>query len=211
MFITFRMKLVGRVACFTSLVGFSPSGVVQICTVQAPFVCLLRLILIRCFFHGIYFRNVVSVDFLNGVLQPCFQHVEHSRLKALIQGLPAALFKSKAENTTKKYERGFNAWRKWASQFKEIVIFPASCVYVSLFFLSLIQESVSRSIVDEAHYGLKWFHDLAGQPDPCNSPLVINYWNQPKGSSVSRLRRKNQLLLRLSSAWLHITVPLLLV
>lgn len=46
-------------------------------------------------------------------------------------------------------------------------------MYVSLFFLSLIQESVSCSIVDEAHYGLNWFHDLAGQPDPCNSPLVI--------------------------------------
>ena len=46
-------------------------------------------------------------------------------------------------------------------------------MYVSLFFLSLIQESVSCSIVDEAHHGLKWFHDLARQPDPCNSPLVI--------------------------------------
>ena len=60
-------------------------------------------------------------------------NVEHSRLKGLIQGLPAVLLKSKAENTSKKYERGFNAWRKWASQFKEIVIFPASSVYVSLF------------------------------------------------------------------------------
>ena len=48
-----------------------------------------------------------------------------------------------------KYERGFNTWRKWASQFKEIVIFPVSSVYVSLFILSLIQESVSCSIIDE--------------------------------------------------------------
>ena len=180
LFIAFRMKLLGRVACFTSLLGFSPSCVVQICTVQGPFVCLLRLILIRCFFHDIYFYNVVSIDFLSGVLQPYFQHVEHSRLKALIQGLPAVLLKSKAENTTKKCERGFNAWRKWASQFEEIVIFPASSVYVSLFFLSLIQESVSCSIVDEAHYGLKWFHNLAGQPDPCNSPLVIQLLESAK-------------------------------
>ena len=149
------------------------------------------------------------MDFVSGILQPCFHHVERSRLKGLIQGLPAVLLKSKAENTTKKYERGFNTWRKWASQFKEIVIFPASSVYVSLFFLSLIQESVSCSIVDEAHYGLKGFHGLAGQPDPCNSPLVILLLES--ASSVSRLRRKNQLLLRLSSAWLHITVPFLLV
>ena len=131
------------------------------------------MILIRCFFHDIYSRNVVSIDFASGILQPCFQHVEHNRLKGLIKGLPAVLLKSKAENTTKKYKRGFNAWRKWASQFKEVLIFPASSVYVSLLFRSLIQESVSCNIVDEAHHGLKWFHDLAGQPDPCNSPLVI--------------------------------------
>ena len=41
---------------------------------------------------------------------------------------------------------------------KEVVIFPAFSVYVSLFFLSLIQESVSCSIIDEVHYGLKSFH-----------------------------------------------------
>ena len=44
---------------------------------------------------------------------------------------------------------------------------------MSLFFLSLIQESVSCSIIDEVHYGLKWVHVLADQPDPCNSPFVL--------------------------------------
>jgi len=106
-------------------------------------------------------------------LQPNFQLVEDSRLRALAQDLQKVLLKSKSTNTTKKYERGFNAWKKWASQFKEIVIFPASSVYVSLFFLTLIQESRSCSIIDEVHYGLKWVHDLAGLPDPCNSPFVV--------------------------------------
>ena len=51
---------------------------------------------------------------------------------------------------------------------KIIIIFPATSVYVSLFFfLTLIQDSVSWSIIDEVHYSLKWFHDLAGQPDDC--------------------------------------------
>ena len=106
-------------------------------------------------------------------LQPNFQLVEDNRLRALAQDLPAVLLKSKSTNTTKKYERGLNAQKKWASQFKEIVIFPTSSVYVSLFFLTLIQESRSCSIIDEVHYGLKWVHDLAGQPDPCNSPFVV--------------------------------------
>ena len=66
------------------------------------------------FFLDIYFCNV-RIDFVGGALQFSFQHVEDSRLKALIQDLPAVLLKSKTVNTTKKYERGFNAWRKWAS------------------------------------------------------------------------------------------------
>ena len=41
------------------------------------------------------------------------------------------------------------------------------------FFLSLIQESASCSTIDEVHYGLKWVHDLAGLPYPCNSLLVL--------------------------------------
>lgn len=138
-----------------------------------------------------------------------FQHVEDSCLKALLQDLPAVLLKSKVANTNKKYERGFNAWRKWASQFKEIVIFPASSVYVSLFFLSLIQDSVSCSIIDEVHYGLKWVHDLAGQPDPCSSPVVVQLLESVKGFSSFPLKRKNRLLLRLSSAWLRNMVPFL--
>lgn len=92
------------------------------------------------FFHDIYFCNVVLVHFDSEVLHPSFQHVENSSLKALAQVLPAVLLKSKTVSTTKKYETGFNAWRKWALQFKEIVIFPTSSVYVSLLFLSLIQD-----------------------------------------------------------------------
>ena len=57
---------------------------------------------------------------------------------------------------------------------KKLYIFPASSVHVSLFFLSLIQESVSCSTIDEVRYGLKWVHDLAGLPDPCNSSLVLS-------------------------------------
>ena len=76
---------------------------------------------------------LILIDLVKDALQPNFQHVEDSRLKALLQDLPAVLLKSKAANTNKKYEKGFNAWRKWASQFKEIVIFPASSVCFFVF------------------------------------------------------------------------------
>ena len=79
---------------------------------------------------------LILVEVLKDALQPNFQQVEDGRLRALVQDLPAVLLKSKADSAARKYEKGFNASRKWASQFKEIVIFPASSVYVSLFFLA---------------------------------------------------------------------------
>ena len=57
------------------------------------------------------------------------------------------------------------------------------------FFASLIQESVSCSIIDEVHHGRNWFHDLAGQRDPCNSPVVIQLLESAKrllGVSVKK-------------------------
>lgn len=165
------MKLARRVACLPwffelalSALNIFPSGQGHI-AVLTPSAC------IEVFLPYIFL--LILVEVLKDALQPNFQQVEDGRLRALVQDLPAVLLKSKAVSTARKYEKGFNTWRKWASQFKEIVIFPASSVHVSLFFLSLIQESSSCSTIDEVHYGLKWVHDLAGLPDPCNSSLVL--------------------------------------
>ena len=113
---------------------------------------------------------LIPVEVLKDALQPNFHQVEDKQLQALVQDIPAVLVKSKADSTARKNKKGFNTWTKWASQLKEIVIFPASSVQVSLFFLSLIQESASCSTIDEVHYGLKWVHNLAGLR---NSSLVL--------------------------------------
>ena len=39
---------------------------------------------------------------------------------------------------------------------------------------------VSKLTIDEVYYGLKWFYDLAGQLDPCNSPVVIQLLESAK-------------------------------
>ena len=72
---------------------------------------------------AIYFV-LFLVEVLKDALQPDFQQVEDRRLRALVQDLPVVLLKSKADSTARKYEKGFNTWKKWASQFKEIVNFP---------------------------------------------------------------------------------------
>ena len=88
---------------------------------------------VACFCDVILFP---LADVVTGALQPKFKDVEDSRLRTLLDDLPGVLLRSKADNTIKKYEKGFNAWKNWASHFKEVVLFPASSAYVSLYFLS---------------------------------------------------------------------------
>ena len=107
---------------------------------------MLFVLLLYRFYFDVLFLEVylcfcdvllvfILIDLVKDALQPNFQHVEDSCLKALFQDLPAVLLKSKTANTSKKYERDFNAWRKWASQFKEIVIFPLLVCKFLCFFL----------------------------------------------------------------------------
>ena len=77
---------------------------------------------------------LIFAEVLKDALQPNFQQVEDKLFRAVVQDLPAVLLETKTDSTARKYEKGFNTWRKWASQFKEIVIFPASSVHVSLLF-----------------------------------------------------------------------------
>lgn len=113
-------------------------------------------------------------DLVRDALSGHFNSVQDRRLQTLVKSLPDVLAESKAKNTQKKYRRGFESWKKWASNFPEVTILPASYVYVCLFLLSLIQDGVSCSIIDEVHYGLKWFHKIAGYEDPCNAAIVLS-------------------------------------
>ena len=142
------------------------------------------------FFHDNYFCNVVRIDFDKWALQPSSQHVEDSRLlKALFQVLPAVLLKAKLStqlrNMSEVSMRGENGLR-----ILERLAYFLLLMCVSLFFLSLIQESVSCTIIDEVHYGLRWFHDLTGQPDPCNSPVVLQLLESAKRLLSVLLKKK---------------------
>ena len=73
---------------------------------------------------------------MRGVLQPCFQHVEDSRLQALFQVLPAVLLKSKTVNTTIRNTRevstrGENGLRS----LKRLLYFPLLVCMFLCFFL----------------------------------------------------------------------------
>jgi integrase len=118
----------------------------------------------------------MQVFHFSGVVQEAlskqYEQVQNPELKLLSESLPEFIQHSKAKNTQTKYTRGFERWRSWAFKFNEVNVLPASSIYITLFFLHLIQDSVSTSVIDEAHYGIKWVHEISGFKDPCDSAIV---------------------------------------
>lgn len=118
----------------------------------------------------------MQVFHFSGVVQEAlskqYEQVQNPELKLLSESLPEFIQHSKAKNTQTKYARGFERWWSWAFKFNEVNVLPASSIYITLFFLQLIQDSVSTSVIDEAHYGIKWVHEISGFKDPCDSAIV---------------------------------------
>lgn len=123
-------------------------------------------------------------------IQARFNQVHDEKLKELAGILPDVLVESKAKTTQNTYKRGFELWSRWASNFKEVKILPASALYVALFFVSLIQDGVSCGIINEIHYGLKWVHELSGFQDPCQYSIVKTVLEASKRLLSIRVKKK---------------------
>lgn len=91
----------------------------------------------------------------------------------LLSGL---LQKSRAETTCRKYENGFNRWRKWAfcNGLGRGDILPAKSLSVFLYLFSIIQSANSSSSLIAAFYSIKLNHDLYDLKSPTNSKMVQN-------------------------------------
>lgn len=90
--------------------------------------------------------------------------------------LPDILMASRASATSRKYEQGFNRWKKWGlgNGLGSGDILPAKAFPVALYLTSIIQSANSVSSVISAYYSIKWFHDINGMNSPTSSSLVIN-------------------------------------
>lgn len=113
-------------------------------------------------------------DFLKASVVKDFRQATHSnpKLSELLDLLPDILLNCRSINTRKSYLSNFNKWRKWCINMGIIDFFPAEEVHIALYFTSLIQEGVSSSVIESTFYSLKWFHDICGVKNPCESKTV---------------------------------------
>lgn len=142
--------------------------------------------------HDVLIRSlfIIFSDLARLCAKDLCKDVQDKTLQDLAATLPDILVQSKSVNTRKKYERGFGAWRTWACKFSEIQVFPANSLHIALFVTSMIQSGTSCAILNEVHYGLKWFHELGGLSDPCRCPLVENAFEAGRKILSTRVKKR---------------------
>lgn len=103
--------------------------------------------------------HVLCTDMIALSLQSRRYH--NTTLFSLAAKLPSIVLQSKASSTNKKYQRTFNALTKWANTYGMNPL-PAEEAQFAVYLVSIIQKVNSPASVDEAVYGVKWAHELAG-------------------------------------------------
>ena len=100
------------------------------------------------------------------------KEIEDPELRELASALPDIVLQGKAPATVKKYSGAFLRWKLWAERKKEVCVFPASALHISLYLSYLIQKADSIAPVEQAVYALAWVHSLAGIENPTQHPQV---------------------------------------
>lgn len=89
-----------------------------------------------------------------------------SHLTNLAQGLPNVLLAPKAPATFGKYRSAWTGWKRWASRFPCIDVSPAKPFHVALYLKDLVYSASSVAPITSAVYGIRWAHQVAGEPSP---------------------------------------------
>ena len=80
--------------------------------------------------------------------------------------------KTISDNTLNSYAQGYRNWTPWSSQFPETNVLPVLSFHLALFITATIQSSGKYGIIEQAFYGLNWFHKTLTLPNPCESDTV---------------------------------------
>ena len=100
---------------------------------------------------------------------------------------------SRQPNTTKVYISWYKRFTKWATNFEELHILPASELTITMFILSLVQAGLSSSSLHQCLAAITWIHKLAQLPNPTDSPLIATILEGAKRMVARPTERKEPL------------------
>ena len=168
------------------------------CTQKVPGTARLRAI-IFLHYEKLSFKNETTIIYLS--LLPFLQldtlvakisnTVENPELKELAKQVPQLVLKSRAENTTKKYNTYFCKWIAWCQTYS-IKSMPAKDEHVALYLTSLVQNKVSPEVMESTFYAIEHFHKLNLLDSPFDTYLCTMIIEAAKREPKSRLKQKKE-------------------
>ena len=99
------------------------------------------------------------------------QFSKDNRFNTAASDISRIIRKGKSDNTNKVYDAYFQKFRSWCLQHNTSYL-PASVSAVAVFLSSLVQQSVSESVLFAYFYSIKWYHDLNICENPCDSKIL---------------------------------------
>ena len=109
-----------------------------------------------------------------------------------IRNLMQQLQTIRPNNTIKKYQQYFNAWRKWATDLN-VSFLPGNPLYIGLYILHKIQAGHSLPTMDAIFFAIKFYHITLLNTDPCQHSLVNNMFKAAKLLSNHKTDKKQAL------------------
>ena len=108
---------------------------------------------------------------------------------------------SRANSTCMSYKRGFKRWAAWAlsNGLSGEDILPAKAFHVALYLSSLVQSANTPSLVINAYYSIKWFHELFDFSSVTNSKLVSNVLEAARRKLSKPVNKKEPVTVELLS------------
>ncbi|XP_061194378.1 integrase/recombinase xerD homolog [Saccostrea echinata] len=94
-----------------------------------------------------------------------------SRLYSAASNIQHIIRKGKSDSSNKMYDAYFKKFRTWCSD-HGVSYLPAAVSTVAVFLSSLVQQSVSESVLSAYFYSIKWFHDFNVCVNPCDTKIL---------------------------------------
>ncbi|KAK3090957.1 hypothetical protein FSP39_011926, partial [Pinctada imbricata] len=93
------------------------------------------------------------------------------RLSSAASDIPRIIKKGKSDNSNRVYDAYFKKFQHWCSSLS-VSSMPASVSTVAVYLSSLVQKSVSESVLSTNFYSIKWHHDISLCANPCDSKIL---------------------------------------
>ena len=86
--------------------------------------------------------------------------------------------------------RGFEKFKVWVKQFKELRSLPTDSLTVCLYIEYLIRSGAVYSAIESAYYGIRWAHNVYNLQNPREAPIVSNMLESAKRSLAKPVNKK---------------------